>query len=214
MSSKLLAMLDLGREEWRPPAVDGWCRAAALAALAELEPMLNPADRALVERWLGSLGVLTAGGRMTADDAKTKCRLYAAMLDYPAGCFTKDTLCDVARFLTFFPSFAELCGELEKARVRLERMRARLTLLAADPPPPPAPRARLSEDCAKQLGDLAAELAAKARPVFLPSQRAPSEGSREPITTVRGRAVAAGEGFAGMTAQDALAAHEEEAALP
>ena len=113
-------------------------REEARAALARLEPAFAEPDGDRVRQWLGSLGVLTAGGRMTAEDARAKGSAYAAMLDYPAGCYTKDALRAVARALAFFPSFAELCGALDKEKARLWRTRNRLEALIKHQPPPRA----------------------------------------------------------------------------
>ena len=103
---------------WRAPAGTD-LKDEAEAQLAAAEEALRTADRSLALKWLGSLGVLTAG-KMGAEDARLKAAAYVRMLDYPEYCYTEETLRNTARLFNWFPSYSEISGFLD-ARAREPR---------------------------------------------------------------------------------------------
>lgn len=114
--------------KWEAPrSQDAETRAHAATAAAHLEQSLAvESDADGVAKWLGQLGILTAG-KMTADDARMRLAAYAALLEHPAGCFTKGSLKRAAVKFTWFPSFAEvsefLDGEVWWIKAKIIRLR-------------------------------------------------------------------------------------------
>ena len=118
---------------WQAPT-NTKLKAEAEARLAAAEAAIHPAPRDLALKWLASLGVLTAG-KMGAEDARLKASAYLGLLDYPASCYTEDTLRAAATLFTWFPSYSELAGFLD-ARAREPRDLAyRLRRIAEGPKP-------------------------------------------------------------------------------
>lgn len=64
--------------------------------------------------WLNDLAILTAGTTPLAD-SKAKIATLAKALagQYPAGVFCERSLLEVGRHCKFFPSYAELCNQLD-----------------------------------------------------------------------------------------------------
>lgn len=125
---------------WRPPDhLSDRLRPTVASELAEADARIAPAERTQVARWLASLAVLVAGGRVTADDAKLKLDAYTAMLDgeVPASILTRSSLDDVARQFKFLPSYAELREALDQLESPLRRRADKLRRLLDLPAPPP-----------------------------------------------------------------------------
>lgn len=119
---------------WAPPVeVPGATKAEAVKLLAHVEEASHPAPQAVVKRWLSSLGTLQANaGNET--DAGIKVASYSAMLDYPAGCFTKSTLDAAARkFSPWFPDYGGLAEFLDEYAVPIRNMVERLRQIANAP---------------------------------------------------------------------------------
>lgn len=128
-----------GRSLWTlPPSI----REEASRIRDELRSRLRPADRKRVSDWLASLGTLCAG-QMTAEDARVKVAAYVGMLDFPAECYTRDTLREAAELFRFWPSYAELSqfmrGHLYEIRSQLAEMERICGHVDRLPPPPPPP---------------------------------------------------------------------------
>lgn len=86
---------------------------------------LEKSPREATAKWLIRLGTLCAGQTSVAD-AKLKIVEYIALLDYPVGCFTDQTLDAAARKFKWLPSYAELTefldGEAAAARICLSAL--------------------------------------------------------------------------------------------
>ena len=104
--------------------------------IAAAKAALEKSPREITAKWLIRLGTLCAGQTSVAD-AKLKITEYIALLDYPVGCFTDQTLDAAARQFKWLPSYAELTefldGEAASARVHLAALLR-----------PPAPEAKPS----------------------------------------------------------------------
>lgn len=128
---------ELVEEPWRLPAAPPEVRAEAGRVLRILEPQTARADKGIVAKWLGSLGVLCAG-QMSAADAKAKLGAYSALLDYPAGCFTEASLRDAATRFKWFPAFAEVAEFLDEVAKPIRQKADRLAKIAGAPDEPKA----------------------------------------------------------------------------
>lgn len=155
---------DLVEGEWKPPANPSPAIVvAAQTELQRLNVLSQPAAAASVQSWLGSLGVLCAGGKTSVTDAALKLQAYSDLLAgrYSAGLFTKASLGRARREFSWFPTFAEVASFLDREaaafRVRERRLAQILTPRpAAKPVDPPlsaeeraAMRARIDEHLAK-----------------------------------------------------------------
>lgn len=140
---------------WSPPAsVTPDMRDDALATLRRLDVAMAPSPIETTRKWLAALGNLVAS-RHGASEAQQAVRTYAAMLDYPASCFTRDTLRAAARQFKFWPAFAELAEFLDALVADQRALRDRLEALCRLPvsDAPPATKA----DPARSYRDLGAE---------------------------------------------------------
>jgi hypothetical protein len=134
MPYSLMRLVDVDSDHWTKPdnltiseiqSSKGW--------LSRAEGLLKPADKQLVAKWLGALGVLCAG-QLTAADAKVKIAAYAPLLDCPASVLTKRTLADAGRAFKWFPSFAEVSEFLDGRTWAMRKLAARLKQLAETTP--------------------------------------------------------------------------------
>jgi len=127
--------------EWIPPAaVTAEMREDAVNTLRRLEIAMVPATEDTIRKWLAALGNLCAA-RHGAAEAKQAIATYAAMLDHPASCFTRDTLRAAARRFKFWPAFAEVAEFLDGQVASQRALRGRLEALTRAPvtdAPPPA----------------------------------------------------------------------------
>jgi hypothetical protein len=134
MPYSLTRLVDVDSDHWtRPDNLTAAEIQSSKGWLSRAEALLRPADKALVAKWLGALGVLCAG-QMTAADAKVKIAAYAPLLECPASVLTRRTLQDAGRSFKWFPSFAEVSTFLDCHTWVMRKLAARLKLLSETTP--------------------------------------------------------------------------------
>lgn len=154
---------DLTRREyegkWLPPMATPDNRAIASQALALIETKFEPANPDGVRRWLQMLGTMTAG-KTSAAEAHTKVELFAGMLDFPAGCYSKATLKAAAEKFSWFPSYAELHAFLTEENRRMFKDKFRLEQIAHFKPKIPEPEIDRSPEAVARWNAALASLGA------------------------------------------------------
>ncbi|QDO99094.1 hypothetical protein FNB15_18265 [Ferrovibrio terrae] len=134
-----LHMEDTAGNWLQPTAPSPAMLAQARAILADFPARLAPAEPAAVRKWLISLGALCAG-RMPLDEAERRVAAYVALIEQPAGVFTKNSLARVAGAFQWFPAFAELKPALDAEALRLRKEYQRLQRLLQPPAITAGPR--------------------------------------------------------------------------
>lgn len=122
---------DLRPVAWKPPAVvTPAMQREARGLLPAIEAQLTPADQPEVERWLATLGALTARRDMAVQDAQIRLRAYASLMTVPAGCLTREVLARAGRKFTWFPAYAEVAEFIEAEADKLRSRKRRLQRIA------------------------------------------------------------------------------------
>lgn len=107
-------------------------------ALESLDRALAPAPRPVAAKWLAALGsVMPHSPNAAPFDERLRAML--PLVEFPASCYTDETLKLAARTCRFFPSIAELTTLFDPMLADLREQRRRLARVAATPLSPVKP---------------------------------------------------------------------------
>lgn len=123
--------------DWEPAADIGADVAAVLRRkLDEVRRLCEPADKAMLAKWIATLAMLTAGGRLSADDLSARVDAYVGMLEgkVRVGALTQRALDEVARRRRYFPSYAEISHDLALLGDVPAKRKERIAVLLGLPP--------------------------------------------------------------------------------
>jgi hypothetical protein len=121
-------------------AVTAELQAEAKRVVSACDAALTIANEAIVIPWLNCLGMLCAAAPGQSADMGPRYVGYAKTLDYPAICYTQETLREAAKRFRFFPTVAELTEIFNPIVAPIQRTRfdaarvARATISSAKAP--------------------------------------------------------------------------------
>lgn len=125
-------------------------KALARKALGEIVLECRTEDKGAVIAFVEMIGGLSTkdSKRLTVADAKAKIKLYVPGLrGYPPSCFTVENTYRVGREIDWFPSYGELCKQLDKIAepIRTTAWRLKKITEAPDPAAVETPNRRYSD---------------------------------------------------------------------
>jgi hypothetical protein len=106
---------------WRAPKViPNDLRAAARREIDLIEQASYPAARDVVGDWLMCLGPLVIDTkRTTLEEVQIRISSYADLLDFPAYCYTRETLREAGEVFEYFPSYSRVFKFLSDIKSRV-----------------------------------------------------------------------------------------------
>ena len=117
---------------WKPPAViTPDVRSSAVAQLQAMDDLIKPANKDVVEDWLIRLGQMVIRRKdETPADVLANVMAYSAVMNYPLGCFTLETVERASRRFKFFPPYAEVADFMDREKTAFSERVRRLKVVA------------------------------------------------------------------------------------